>query len=170
MSPGVAASPRVSLRPAAAGDRGRIEAITRGVGLFRDDEVPVALEVFDAAVAGDSSYTAVVAAGERDEALGWICWGATPCTLGTYDMYWVAVDPGAQGAGVGSRLVDEMERRLMGRARMIVVETAGRPDYAGTRAFYAARGYRQAAVIPDFYAPGDDKVVYLKLCTPIADS
>jgi len=170
VSAGVAASPRVSLRAALATDRDRIEAITRGVALFRDDEVPIALEVFDAAVAGDSSYTAVVAAGERDEPIGWICWGATPCTLGTYDMYWVAVDPAAQGAGVGTRLVDEMERRLAGSARMIIVETAGRPDYAGTRAFYTARGYREAAVIPDFYAPGDDKVVYLKLCTPIADS
>ena len=165
-----AAPPRISLRPAVATDRARIEAITQAVRLFRDDEIPVALEVFDAAVAGDSSYTAVVAAGVGDEAIGWICWGPTPCTLGTYDMYWVAVDPAAQSAGVGTRLVDEMERRLSGRARMIIVETAGRPDYAGTRAFYVARGYRQAAVIPDFYAPGDDKVVFLKLCTPIADS
>ena len=170
MSAGIAAPTRVSLRPAAARDRARIEAITRSVGVFRDDELPVALEVFDAAVAGDVSYTAVVAVDSRDEASGWICWGPTPCTRGTWDMYWVAVDPAAQGAGVGTWLVHEMERRLDGRARMIVVETAGRPDYAATRAFYLARGYRQAAVIPDFYAPGDDKVVFLKLCTPIADS
>jgi hypothetical protein len=55
-----------------------------------------------------------------------------------------------------------MEGRLAGSARLIVVETAGRPDYRPTRAFYEARGYRKASVIPDFYAPGDDQVVYVK--------
>ena len=62
----------------------------------------------------------------------------------------------------GTALVREMEGRLAGSARLIVVETAGRPDYRPTRAFYEARGYRRAAVIPDFYAPGDDQVVYVK--------
>jgi hypothetical protein len=55
-----------------------------------------------------------------------------------------------------------MERRLVGRARLIVVETAGRADYADTRRFYQARGYLETAHIPDFYAPGDDLVVYTK--------
>ena len=64
----------------------------------------------------------------------------------------------------------EMEGRLAGSARLIVVETAGREDYAPTRAFYEARGYRRAAVIPDFYAPGDDQVVYVKFFTPSTDS
>ena len=59
-----------------------------------------------------------------------------------------------------------MERRLAGLARLIVVETAGRPEYAGTRAFYEARGYRRVATIPDFYAPGDDQVVYVKSFNP----
>jgi hypothetical protein len=58
-----------------------------------------------------------------------------------------------------------MEGRLAGSARLIVVETAGRPDYRPTRAFYEARGYRRAAVIPDFYAPGDDQLVYVKALT-----
>jgi ribosomal protein S18 acetylase RimI-like enzyme len=142
-------------------DRDRIEEITRAVGVFRADEVPVALEVFDGAAAGSPDYLALGA--ELDGCLaGWICWGPTPCTLGTFDLYWMAVDPAAQGAGVGSALVAEMERRLAGIARLIVVETAGREDYAPTRAFYQARGYRAAAVIPDFYAPGDDQVVYVK--------
>jgi GNAT superfamily N-acetyltransferase len=141
----------------------------RDIVLFRPDEVPVALEVFDAAVGGDPSYTAIVA--ERDgRAAGWACWGPTPCTLGTYDMYWLAVDPAEHGKGIGSRLVAEMERRLAGSARLIVVETAGRPDYQPTRAFYEARGYRRAAMIPDFYAPRDDLVVYVKSMTSSADS
>ncbi|MFL5473237.1 MAG: GNAT family N-acetyltransferase, partial [Gemmatimonadales bacterium] len=67
-----------------------------------------------------------------------------------------------QGTGIGTALLVEMERRLAGVARLIVIETAGRPDYAGTRAFYQARGYSPVAVVPDFYAPGDDQVVLMK--------
>jgi GNAT superfamily N-acetyltransferase len=154
------------LRGLTSSDRARIEAITRAVGLFRDDEVPVALEVFDAAAASQGSgpepdYTALGA--ELDGRLsGWICWGPTPCTLGTYDLYWMAVDPALHGTGIGTALVEEMERRLRGRARLVVVETAGRPDYQPTRAFYEHRGYAATARIPDFYAPGDDLVVYTK--------
>jgi ribosomal protein S18 acetylase RimI-like enzyme len=153
-----------ALRPLTAADRRRIEDITRAVRVFRDDEIPVALEVFDAATAGSPDYVALGAVLEG-QLVGWICWGPTPCTLGTYDLYWMAVDPRTQSAGVGTALVREMEGRLAGSARLIVVETAGRPDYRPTRAFYEARGYRRAAVIPDFYAPGDDQVVYLKTLT-----
>ena len=152
------------LRHLNASDRGRIEEITRAVGLFREDEIPVALEVFDEAVRMSSSDAPYVALGaDVDGRLaGWICWGPTPCTLGTYDLYWMAVDPSVQGSGIGTALIIEMERVLAGTARLIVVETAGRPDYSATRAFYQARGYRATATIPEFYGPGDDQVVFVK--------
>jgi predicted N-acetyltransferase YhbS len=159
---GTLVSPR--LRHLSAADRGRIEEITRAVGVFRPDEIPVALEVFDEAVrAGPRTEPYSALGADVDGRLaGWICWGPTPCTLGTYDLYWMAVDPTLQGAGIGTALVLEMERRLAGLARLIIVETAGRPDYAGTRGFYEARGYRATATIPGFYGPGDDQVVYVK--------
>lgn len=150
-----------SLRSLTAADRGRVEAISRAVGVFKDDEIPVALEVFDAAVAGSPDYTALGA--EHDGRLaGWICWGPTPCTLRTYDLYWMAVDRAVHGAGIGTALLHAMERRLAGQARLIVVETSGRLDYVPTRAFYEARGYQAVSRVPDFYAPGDDQVVYTK--------
>jgi GNAT superfamily N-acetyltransferase len=153
-----------SLRSLTAADRGRIEDISRAVGIFRTDEIAVALEVFDGAVAGSPDYLALGA--EHDGRLaGWICWGPTPCTLGTYDLYWMAVDPARHGAGIGTALLHAMESRLTGLARLVVVETAGRAEYAPTRAFYQARGYRVASRIPDFYAPGDDQVVYVKSFT-----
>jgi GNAT superfamily N-acetyltransferase len=129
--------------------------------------VPVALEVFDGAIAGAGSpatepdYTAL-GADVEGRLVGWICWGPTPCTVGTYDLYWMAVDPAVQHGGLGTDLLAEMEKRLSGRARLLVVETAGRSAYAPTRAFYRARGYRPTARVPDFYAPGDDLVVYTK--------
>ncbi|HSJ75796.1 MAG TPA: N-acetyltransferase [Gemmatimonadales bacterium] len=151
------------LRDLTPADRDRVEAITRSVRLFREDEVPIALEVFDEAVGGRPGNTYTVLGAELDGGLcGWICWGPTPCTLGTYDLYWMAVDPEAQGTGIGTALLLEMERRLAGVARLIVIETAGRRDYSATRAFYQVRGYTPVSIIPDFYAPGDDQVMFVK--------
>ena len=157
---GTLVTPR--LRHLTAADRGRIEEITRAVGRFRDDEIPVALEVFDAAVRPLPDSYEVLGAELESRLVGWICWGPTPCTLGTYDLYWMAVDPEMQGTGIGTALLQEMERRLKGVARLIVIETAGRPDYSATRTFYQARGYSPVSRIPDFYAPGDDQVVLVK--------
>ena len=152
-------------RPLAAGDRPRVEEMTRATGLFRAAEIPVALEVFDAAVGlgrkADPDYES--AGVEVDGSLvGWICWGPTPGTAGTFHLYWIVVDPAWQHRGVGGALLEEMERRVAGRARLIAVETAGRADYAPTRAFYAGRAYRVAAEIADYYAPGDDLVLFMK--------
>lgn len=151
------------LRHLTAADRGRLEEVTRAAGLFRPEEILVALEVFDEAVRnGPGNTYQILGADVEGRLAGWICWGPTPCTLGTYDLYWMAVDPALQGGGIGTALLVEMERRLDRVARLIVVETAGRQDYGSTRAFYQSRGYRATAVIPDFYAPGDDQVVYVK--------
>jgi len=139
--------------------------MTRGSPLFRPEEVTVALDVFDAATGNgrrpDPDYQTMGAVAEG-LLVGWICWGPTPCTKGTFDLYWIVVDPTWQGRGVGSALVAEMEQRLEDSARLIVVETAGRDDYAPTRAFYAARGYHVGATIPDYYGEGDDLVTYVK--------
>jgi ribosomal protein S18 acetylase RimI-like enzyme len=149
------------------GDRATVEAITRGSGGFRPAEIAVAMEVFDAALGigrrADPDYEIALIECEGTLA-GWACWGPTPCTEGTFDLYWIVVDRAAQGKGVGSALIDEMERRVAGRARLIVVETSGRQDYAVTRAFYERRGYSQASKIEEYYGPGDDLVVYVKRC------
>ena len=145
-----------------AQDRAAIERMFRSNTIFGSHEVAVALEVFDAALnPGQADYESVGI--ELDGQLaGWICWGPTPCTAGTFDMYWIAVDPSVHGAGLGSKLVAEMERRLAGRARLVVVETGGRKEYDATRGFYLARDYEEVARVPDFYAPGDDQVIFVK--------
>ncbi|MCC7283472.1 MAG: GNAT family N-acetyltransferase, partial [Acetobacteraceae bacterium] len=91
----------------------------------------------------------------------WACFGPTPCTEGAWDLYWVVVHPGAQGAGLGRDLVDAAARAAAaGGGRGLYAETAGKPQYAPTRAFYAAAGFRCQAELPDFYAPGDAKLIF----------
>ena len=156
-----AAAGRVTTRPLDPADRARVEAMTRAVGLFREEEIPVAVEVFDATAARNDTYEGLAAL--RDgELVGWISWGPTLGTLGTFDLYWIVIDPACHGQGIGTVLVEEMERLIAGRARLVIVETAGRPDYEATREFYLRRGYVAISIIPDFYAPADDKVTFMK--------
>jgi ribosomal protein S18 acetylase RimI-like enzyme len=76
------------------------------------------------------------------------------------------VHPSAQGSGAGGMLMAEVERRLRKRsARLLVVETSSRDDYAPTRRFYEKRGYETAAQLKDFYNMGDDRVVLTKHLT-----
>ena len=85
-------------------------------------------------------------------------------TDGTWNLYLLAVHPQRQGQGLGAALVRQIERDLRSTgARVLLIETSGVPDFAGQRAFYTRLGYHQEARIREFYAPGDDKVVYWKL-------
>jgi len=99
--------------------------------------------------------------------LGFACYGPRPLTRGTFDLYWIAVRRTAQGRGVGRALLQRVaqEVRAMG-GRMIVAETSGRPDYEPTRRFYEAHGYVREATVADFYAPGDDLVIYVQRLQP----
>ena len=45
---------------------------------------------------------------------------------------------------------------------MLVVETSSRSDYGNTRGFYGKRGYAESARVREFYAPGDDRVIFTK--------
>src|SRR3989441_1219834 len=126
------------------------------------EEVAVALELLDESLAGDDDYR-FLGSYAGDELTGYACWGPTPGTRGTYDLYWIVVEPAWQGKGVGTQLLAAVERQLLADGcRLIVVETSSRAEYLATRGFYERRGYRPAARLPGYYAPGDDLVIYLK--------
>ncbi|HUG90500.1 MAG TPA: GNAT family N-acetyltransferase [Planctomycetaceae bacterium] len=152
----------------AAADRDHVRWIVESTGFFRPDEVDVAVELVDERLAKGppSGYEFVFA--ERDgRTVGYACYGPIACTIGSYDLFWIAVDRADQRGGLGRRLLEAAEdaiRRAAGRH--IYIETSNRPQYASTRGFYERCGYRLAAVLPEFYAPGDDKVIYVKDLTP----
>lgn len=144
------------------GDPDAVQALAIATGFFAPHEVAVARELAEAAAGGDAHYRMLYADGAQGLS-GWACFGPTPCTDGAWDLYWVVVHPGAQGAGLGRALVEraaEVARAAGGRA--LYAETAGKPQYAPTRAFYAAAGFRCQAHLPDFYAPGDAKLVFAR--------
>ncbi|MGH9258331.1 MAG: GNAT family N-acetyltransferase [Acidimicrobiales bacterium] len=151
-----------SLHPVGRAHRARLEQLTRATGLFREEEVATAVELLEESLAGDEDYR-FLGAFDDDRLIGYACWGPTPGTQGTHDLYWIVVDRERQGSGVGTQLLRDVESRLTAHgARLVIVETSSRGDYAATRAFYEARGYTRTATIPGYYAPGDDLVIYAK--------
>ena len=151
-----------SLRPVGRAQRAPLERLTAATGLFGPEEVAIAVELLDDALAGDNDYRFLGAYAD-DRLVGYACWGPTPGTAGTFDLYWIVVDPAWQGKRVGTQLLAAVEETLISaQGRLIVVETSSRAAYAPTRAFYERRGYTPAARLPGYYAPDDDLVIYLK--------
>ncbi len=96
------------------------------------------------------------------DVLGYACFGERALTHGAYDLFWIVTAPRAGRQGIGGHLlacVATEVRRMNGR--LIIAETSGRPDYAPTRAFYEKYQYTAEAMVRDFYAPGDDLVIYV---------
>ncbi len=163
--PAAAESPEpVALRALNRRHRRKVERLLRETGFFRDEEIGVALDVLDAYfVAPEQDYTVLGAFTPEGDLLGYVCYGPTPLTAGTIDLYWIAVSPAAQNLGVGTRLLQEVERRLARTdARLVIIETSSQPFYEPTRQFYLRRGYCEVARVPDFYSDGDDRVIYSK--------
>jgi ribosomal protein S18 acetylase RimI-like enzyme len=148
-----------------AGHRPRVEEILRATGAFREEEIDVALELVDDATRANSSgdYAALGAFDAEGRLAGYACFGPTPGTDGTFDLYWIATDPTLHGAGHGRALVAAIERDLRARGgRLVVAETSTRDDYAATRRFYLKAGFVEAATVADFYAPGDGRALFTR--------
>jgi ribosomal protein S18 acetylase RimI-like enzyme len=141
-----------------------VQSLLQATRVFREDEIAVAMEVLDSYFSRPGQdYTAVGAFSPGGELLGYFVIGPTPCTLGSWDLYWIAVSPVIQRSGVGTALLQEAEGRLTrSGARQVFIETSSRQTYDPTRAFYLSRGYREVARVPDFYDVDDDKVIYAK--------
>ena len=146
----------------AASHRAPLADLLRRTPEFTKDEVDVALELVDAALAGSPDYRFVVDEDEASRAVrGYVCFGKTPMTESTYDLYWIAVDPACKRGGIGRALARAMEAEIAADGgRLVRVETAGLDAYEATRAFYDGLGYEVVARIRDFYARGNDLVIY----------
>lgn len=84
-------------------------------------------------------------------------------TDGTSNLLLIAVHPGYQGRGVGQALMHEVETSVTARGqRKLLVETSGLPEFERTRDFYRRLGYTEEARTRDYYAAGDDKIVFWK--------
>jgi len=156
------------IRPLMGPDREQILHILELTKVFSPEELEIARELIDTVLTkpGQQDYR-IDAYDEDGTVLGYTCIGPTPGTVGTFDLYWIAVHPALHGGGVGGALNAHVERtvRSLG-GRLLIAETSSRPEYEATRAFYRGRRYLELARIPAYYRPGDDLVVFGKYLQP----
>lgn len=139
--------------------------IAQSSGFFNSAELEMAVELVEERLAlGDESGYHFIFAERSGKAIGFTCFGPIAGTEGSYDLYWIALLDGFRGMGIGKKLLSLTENRIaeMG-GRRIYIETSSRDQYDPTRQFYEARGYKEEALLQDFYAPGDSKVIYVKV-------
>jgi ribosomal protein S18 acetylase RimI-like enzyme len=156
------------LRPTAPADTDALVALAAGTGVFKPHELVALREVLDDY--HEVNHTFGHTARTWDEAgipLGFVYYAPTAMTDRTWELWWIAVDRTQQGRGLGRVMLDHVEadvRRNGGR--VLLIETSSLPHYDPTRRFYLKNRYVEAARIPDFYADGDDKVIFAKRMAP----
>jgi GNAT superfamily N-acetyltransferase len=162
-------------RPA---DIDAVREIVGSTGYFHDFEIDVAVELVQERLdrgAASEYFFAFADDQATGRTIGYTCFGPIACTISSVDLYWIAVHESVRGRGLGLELMARTERQVLtglpgartpfdqpGQDRRVYIETSGKAQYAPTRAFYTRAGYTLGATLESFYAPGDDKLVYVK--------
>ena len=148
-----------------SGDTKKIAEVLESTGFFYSFEIKIATDIADITIekgSKNSGYNFIIAC-ENGRMTGFCCYGFNPCTQSSYDLYWIAVHQNYKNQGLGKQLIKLVEQSVLEMGGTIIwVETSGRALYEPTRAFYSAIGYEKVAVLPDYYAIGDDKIIYRK--------
>jgi GNAT superfamily N-acetyltransferase len=144
-------------------DPQRVRQLVESTGVFSHVEQDCAVELVEDRLAkGPASDYRFVFAESESGLAGYACYGPIALTVGSYDLYWIAVARSTQGQGLGRLLMEEVKERVRAAGgRRIYIETSTRPPYAPTRAFYLRCGCRLEVVLEDFYAAGDGKAIYV---------
>jgi len=158
------------IRPMTEADKDPILDILARTGMFTAEELDVALELIDAWLykKEQKDYIVITALVDGKPA-GYVCYGPTPATEGTFDLYWIAVDPLLQGKGIGRELLRRTEREVIAAGgELVVIETSSQEKYRPTRGFYEKNGYAIEARIKDFYRKGDDRLIFTRRFPPLS--
>ena len=148
-----------TVRALARADLPAIATILDGVALFPKEM----LDDLAAPYLGGREDHLWLVATAGDAITGFAYCEAERATEGCHNLLAIAVAADRQRAGHGAALLTALEATLAaGGARVLIVETSALPGYAGARAFYPRQGFGEEARIRDFYADGDDKIVFWK--------
>jgi len=153
--------------PLRKSDREKIYRILVDTNNFEQGEISIAMELIDIYldIPGQKDYEIFTDRNEEDDNIinGYVCIGPRPLTEGTYDLYWIAVNPSIQSKGIGSKLIAYIEEHIKTKGgRLVLIETSGKPSYEKERKFYLKNSYNELVEIKDFYKVDDSLVIYGK--------
>lgn len=151
------------VRAALSTDREVVVALATSSGLFPPEGAEEVAAIFDSSLNGDDpdAVWSVITTGVDVVGVSYL--GPEQMANGTWNLFFLAVDSGRRGSGLGGQLVAAAELAVRQRGgRVLLIETSGQDGFARQRAFYSRLGYTLEARIRDFYDHGDDKVVFWK--------
>lgn len=153
------------IRPTTPDDSAAIITLAVAAGMFPANETEVLGKVLADYFGGNLDDGHVWVTDEEEGELCGVAYYAPDLMADrTWYVYMIAVRPDCQGWGRGTALMRHVENALQANGqRVLLVETSGLPRYERTRAFYAKCSYEKEARIRDFYAAGDDKIVFRKV-------
>ena len=152
------------IRGVSHGDLDDILALARRTGVFTSRELAVIKELVEIQLGNPNQedYRSFIVEADS-HIVGFACCGPTPMTDGTYDLYWIFVDPSHQGRAIGSALLGEVEKAIRrAKGRMVIVDTSSTRPYLPARRFYQKHGLRKVAEVKHYYRPGDSRLTYVK--------
>lgn len=155
----------MKIRALVGRDREKLYSILVETQVFTREEIKVATELIDIVLRdpNQEDYKIDCMANNNDQAIGYVCYGPVPMTQGTFDLYWIVVDPRSQGQGIGSKLLHFLEGVVRERkGRMILIDTSSIPQYETTHKFYTRHGFQEVARVPDYYHAGNDRITFCK--------
>ena len=132
---------RTEIRPA---DCAVIRSLVESTAVFNAVELDCAVELAEERLEeGPASGYNFVFAEFNGRVVGYACYGPIALTVGSYDLYWIAVDKSVQGQGLGKKIMDRVGEIIRGEGgRNIYIETSTKPHYLATRMFYEHAGAR----------------------------
>ncbi len=146
-------------------DKEAIRRLLDESGFFYPFETEVVMEIFEETLRKgeeDSGYHWLIVEEEGD-LVGFANYGANPVTLHSWDLYWLAIAEQRKNSGLGTLLLTRTEEMVRHKGGKILwIETSGRPLYQPTVEFYHRRGYTLEASLPEYYGPGDPKLIFRK--------
>ena len=150
----------MNIRPTKHDDLPALTDVLDGTDLFPSDMLPDMIGGF---LEGGDTEDLWLICEEEGRAIGFCYAAPEQLTDGAWNMLAIAVLPSKQGSGAGGALVTALESFLRKRGgRILIADTSGTDEFAATRAFYRKNGYAEEARIRDFWAAGDDKIVFWK--------
>ena len=150
----------MKIRPTQNDDIVALKEVLDRTELFPSDLLPELVKGF---VSGEDSPDLWLTCEENGRAAGFCYAVPEAMAEGAWNMLAIAVLPERQGKGYGSALVAQLETALRDREqRILIADTSGTDAFFGTREFYRKAGYSEEARVRDFWAKGDDKIVFWK--------
>ena len=147
------------IRPTNATDFDALVALATASGLFEPDQT----EILAAMLRSPEEHDVWFTDEESGIPVGVAYLAPEKMTNGTWNLYWIAIDPDHQRQGRGKAMLAHVENWLVQeKQRILLVETAGVDEFEYVRKFYSDSGFEAEARIRDFYESGVDKVVFRK--------